>query len=340
MMRNKTLLLATVLALCLSSEGVWASNNSAWARLKQLPVVSQLTEIQGSALAQKIAVAVLAIGVACTGGIGCNRDDDNNKLTKEEKRHIQYVNGLLPVQERDYTTYVHVESNYRNTRQRTVQEGDVVYFLQDGGVFGGVVERHVHPERVIISQLYGTGIYNDSGQQKRLIELDLIRGVSFQFHDDAGLILVMDNDDAIFKRDDDDYFARFYARVVNVYDDGFYRVLVEYGTDPQGNRIYLHNSYTLFTHRDIWTTESVPIADHPDLGVDIIVLGPAGTHIEYLLGKVTRVYDDGFYELEITAELDFDQNRLELDESYHVYMHESTPLREGGFLLRHANRLE
>ena len=138
------------------------------------------------------------------------------------------------MQEKDYTTYVHVDSKYRNTRQRVVHEGDVVYFVQDGMVFGGVVERHVHPERVIVARVYGTGIHSDSREQKRLIDLDLIRGVSFQYHDDAGLILVLDNDDTIFRRDDDDYIARFYARVVNVYDDGFYRVLVEYGTDPQG----------------------------------------------------------------------------------------------------------
>ena len=147
-------------------------------------------------LGQKVSAAVLTIGVACTS-IGCDRDGDD-ELTREKKRRIQYVNGLLPVQEKDYTTYVHVESKYSNTRQRVVHEGDVVYFVQDGGVFGGVVERHVHPERVIVAQLYGT--------------------------------------------------------------------------DPQGNRIYLQDSYTLFTHRYIWTTESEPIADHPDLGVDAIVV--------------------------------------------------------------------
>ena len=336
MVWKRKVLLATMFALCLSSEGVLASKNT-WARLKQLPLINKLVEAQGGTLAQQAATIVLAFGIACTG-IGCGADEDEgDKLTEEEKRHIQYVNGLLPVQERDYSTYVHIESKYRNTRQRSVHEGDVVYFLQDGGVFGGIVERHVPPERVIVAQLYGTGIYNDSHQQKRLIELDLIKGVSFQYHEDAGLILVMDNDDSIFRRDDDDYIARFYARVVNVYDDGFYRVLVEYGTDPQGNRVYLQNSYTLFTHRDIWTTDSKPIIDHPDIGVEAIVLGPTGTNIEYLLGEVTRVYDDGFYEIEVSAELDFDQNRIELDEIYSVYMHESTPLRDGGFLLRRAD---
>ena len=52
----------------------------------------------------------------------------------------------------------------------------------------------------------------------------------------------MDNDDRIFRRDDDDYIERFYARVANVYDDGFYRAIVEYGTDSVGNKSLCTNS--------------------------------------------------------------------------------------------------
>ena len=287
-------------------------------------------------LANKFVAAGLAVVIACTG-LSCDRDDEK-KLTREDKRHIHYVNGLLPIQEQDYTTYVHVESKYRNTRQRKVYEGDVVYFVEGNGVFGGIVERHVHPERVVIGQLYGTAIYADSGYQQRLVELDAIRGVSFQHHDDAGLIVAMANDDRIFRRDDDDYIERFYARVANVYDDGFYRAIVEYGSDSFGNEIYLHDSYTLFVHKDLWPTESVPLVDHPDLGADSLILGPEGTMIEYLIGRVARVYDDGFYEIEVFAELDFDQNVTNLAEPYSVFMHESTPLRDGGFLLR--NKLQ
>lgn len=285
-----------------------------------------------SKVTNKVAVAGLAAIVACSG-LGCDRDNDR-ELSRADKRHIHHVNGLLPVQEQDYTTYVHVESKYRNTRQRQVYEGDVVYFVEGDGVFGGVVERHVHPELVVVGQLYGTAIYADAGYQQRLVELDAIRGVGFQYHDDAGLIIAMDNDDRIFRRDDDDYIARFYARVVNIYDDGFYRALVEYGTDSFGNEIYLHNSYTLFMHKDLWPAESSPIVDHPDLDSDALILGPSGTRIEYLIGRVARVYDDGFYEIEVFAELDIDQNVTQLNKTYSVFMHESTPLRDGGFLLR------
>ena len=285
-----------------------------------------------SSMANKVAAAGLAVAVACTG-LSCDRDQ-GDKLTSEDKRHIHYVNGLLPVQQQDYTTYVHVESKYRNTRQRRVYEGDAVYFVENDGVFAGIVERHVHPERVIVGQLYGTAIYADSGHQQRLVDLDAIRGVSFQHHVDAGLIVAIDNDDRIFQRNDDDYIERFYARVANVYDDGFYRAIVEYGTDSFGNEIYLHDSYTLFVHKDLLPAESLPIADHPDLGIDGLILGPEGTMIEYLLGRVARVYDDGFYEIEVFAELDFDQNITNLAEPYSMFMHESTPLRDGGFLLR------
>lgn len=307
----------------------WSLNVEA----QRLPMVrGAITSKVVASVANKLAAAGLAVVVACTG-LSCDRTDDN-ELTREDRAHIHYVNGLLPIQERDYTTYVHVESKYRNTRQRKVYEGDAVYFVEGDGVFGGIVERHVHPERVVVGQLYGTAIYADSGYQQRLVDLDAIRGVSFQHHDDAGLIMAIENDDLIFRHNDDDYIDRFYARVANVYDDGFYRAIVEHGTDSFGNEIYLHDSYTLFMHKDLWPTESVPIADHPDLGADSLILGPEGTMIEYLLGKVARVYDDGFYEIEVTAELDFDQNVTKLAEPYSVFMHESTPLRDGGFLLR------
>ena len=341
--RVRVVMLLAVFALCLGSETGWASKGrDALAYLKQLPLVVGKA-LEAGAL-QKAGVAVLALGVVCTG-VSCaklrheKRYDltraERRQLTPAERHHIQqYVYAQLPMQRRDYSTYVHIDSKYRNTRQRTIYEGDSVYFLQDGRVYYGVVERHVHPKRVIVGQLYGSGIYDDLGQQKRMVDIDLIRGVSAQYHEDVGLMLVMENDDTIFRRDDDDYFARFHVRVVDVYDDGFYRMLVEYGTDAVGNRIYLQNSYTLLSHRNMWREDSAPLANHADLGVEAIILGPAETDIEYLLGKVTRVYRDGFYEIKISSELDFRKNHIELKESYSMFMHESTPLREGGFLLR------
>lgn len=330
--------LMVALAVAVGSSSALAAGKeriatAAGVQLKRWSSLVQLPDWRGGALAQKVAAGVLAAGIACTG-IGCSDDEDDHEvlLTKDERRHLQYVRGLLPVQERQHITYVHVESKYRNTRQRVVYEGDVVYFVQDGGVFGGVVERHLHPDRVVVSRVYGTGIYGDN-VQKRIVPIDAIRGVSFHYHDDAGLMLVLENDDNIFRRDEDDYMQRFYVRVLNVYDDGFYRAQVEYGVDALGNKIYLQDMYTLFIHKDIWPTDSIPITDHPDIGIEAMFLGEAGTRVEYVLGKVVRVYDDGFYEIEITAELDFDQNRTELRESYSMFMHESTPLRDGGFLL-------
>ena len=285
--------------LCVAGGDVLADKRLAVTRLKQLPLVGKVFE---DGALQKVGMAVFAAGFACMSLVGCmgksqseQRYDDlaraeKRKLERAERQRIrQYVNGrlletqrnytghihggLLPMQ-RSYTSYVHVDSKYRNTRQRIIYEGDAVYFEQDGGVYYGVVERHVHPQRVIVGQLYGTAIYDDLGRQKRLIDIDLIRGVSFQHHDDLGLMLVMENDDTIFRRDDDDYFARFHARVVDVYDDGYYRLLVEYGTDTRGNRVYLQDSYTLFSHRNLWQEHSVPLTDHADLGVGAIVLGP------------------------------------------------------------------
>ena len=328
MLRARVVMLLAVFVLCLGSEAGWASKGGgALAQLQQWPLVGKAV---GAGALQKVSALVLAVGLACTSS-GCS-----GKL-KHEKRYDQqqfqqHTYGLLPVQ-KNHTTHVHVDSKYRNTRQRIIYEGDEVYFLQDGGVYYGVVERHVHPKRVIVGQLYGSGISGDAGKQKRMVDVDLIRGVKFQHHEDIYSMLVMENDDTIFRRDDDDYVARFHVRVVDVYDDGFYRLLLEYGTDAHGNRVYPQVSYTLFSHRNMWRKQSVPLANHADLGVEAIILAPAGTNIERLLGKVTRVYDDGFYEIKISSELDFQKNHIELKESYNMFMHESTPLREGGFLL-------
>ena len=236
------------------------------------------------------------------------------------------------VRQQAFTTYVHVSSGYRNTERRRVYAGDDVYFLQNGGIYMGRVEREMPPNRALIGDLYGTRIYGDAGEQKRIVSNNDIMGFSLGYHQDVGLELVLENDHEIFRREDDDYMERFYARVEDVYSDGYYRMRVTYGTAPGGHRVNLRDPYVIFMHKNIWPIEGHPIDGHEDVGSVVMILGEEDSHIEYLLGEVMQVMDDGFYDIEIYAKRDFDGNHIDLRHDYRIFVHESTPARDGGML--------
>ena len=242
----------------------------------------------------------------------------------------QVVGGV--VRQQAFTTYVHVESGYRSTERRRVYAGDDVYFLQEGGIYMGVVEREMPPNRALIGNLYGTRIYGDAGEQKRIVSYNDIHGYSFGNHQDIGLELVLENDHEIFRREDDDYMERFYATVEDVYSDGFYRMRVTYGTAPGGHRVNLRDPYVIFMHKNIWPLEGSPIVGHDDVGSIVMILGEEDTHIEYLLGEVMQVMDDGFYDIEIYSKRDFDGNTINLAHDYRIFVHETTPARQGGII--------
>ena len=357
-----TILVAlSVVAPKLSAGG----NNSALFIKRHLP--KQLT----NKLAQRIVGAGLAVTIACTG-LSCEVADRPFHENDSEVHHYYYsqpaeqetqgapyvphvetspvvsdegfVVNQQPVasgpaqtaggviQQRQFTTYVHVASGYRSTKKRTVFAGDEVYIEQDGAVYLGVVEREMPPARLLVRELRGTRIYADAGQQKRIIARDDIKGIRLWGHIDTGLQIGLENDHNIFRRDDDDYLERFYGRVTAVYDDGYYRLRVTYGTAPGGQQVTLRDPYVILMHKNIWPFEGNPLVDHHDLGAPIMVLGEQGSRIEFLLGEIMQVLDDGFYDIEIFAEQDVDGNRINLADAYRIFVHESTPARRGGII--------
>ena len=154
MVWKRKVLLATMFALYLSSEGVLASKNT-WARLKQLPLINKLVEAQGGTLAQQAATILLAIGIACTG-IGCGDDDervsiwleydDYHKTTKEVKA---LPHSSMARIYRDYTPGETVLFDHRGTDEL--------------GSWHGVVQRVIRYEKDIPA-------YNPASEESMVIE--------------------------------------------------------------------------------------------------------------------------------------------------------------------------
>lgn len=348
--------LLLTIVLLISATGV-----SANVALKQTP------KALAGKLAQQVVGAGLTIAVACAG-LSCEvserplHHDDNAEVyhyyhvqATEQEGGTAYVPHVetspataapidqqpivsVPPQvvgapfQQQFTSYVHVASNYRSTKKRTVFAGDEVYIEQDGAVYLGVVEREMPPARLLVSELQGTRIYADAGQQKRIINRDDIKGIRLWGHADTGLQIGLENDHSIFRRDDDDYLERFYGRVTAVYDDGYYRLRVTYGTAPGGQHVTLRDPYVILMHKNIWPFEGTPLVGHHDLGASVMLLGEEDSRIEFLLGEIMQVLDDGFYEVEIFAEQDIDGNRIDLADVYRVFVHERTPARQGGVI--------
>ena len=243
-------------------------------------------------------------------------------------------------EQRSHTSYVYVPSRYRSTERQWLYEEDEVYFTQRGGVYSGVVEKRMPGNRVLISGIYGSRVYNDAGQQKRIVPLKDVKGMSLRDHPDIGLEVVLENDHSIFYRDDDDYMERFYATVEEVYNDGYYRLRIDNGTAVGGFWVKLHTPYVVFVHKNIWPMEGHPIEGHRDVGRDVLILGEEGSNIEYLLGRVEQVMDDGFYDIEIRAKRDFQGNRIKLAKKYRVFVHEDTPARQGGMVKTWLDELD
>ena len=246
-------------------------------------------------------------------------------------RQDRQISGYM-YQQRSHTSFVHVGSNYRSTERQWLYAEDEVYFLQKGGVYSGRVERRMPGKRVLISNIYGSRVYGDAGVQKRIVALSDVKGLSLHGHPDIGLEVVLENDHEIFYRDDDDYMERFYATVEDVYNDGYYRLRIEHGTAVGGFWVELRDPYVVFMHKNIWPMEGNPIANHKDVGRRVLILGEEGSNIQYLLGKVMQVMDDGFYDIEIRAKRDFQDNRIKLARKYRVFVHEDTPARQGGMV--------
>ena len=361
----KIVLTVIIALLVVTTEASVGSNGRALSGIK-----GYLSETLANRLAQRVVGVGVAIAVACTG-LSCEVADRPLRENDSEVHHYYYaqpaeqqgtpyvphvetspgtsdkglsINRQQPVasspaqtaggviQQRQFTTYVHVVSNYRSTKKRTVLAGDEVYIEQDGAVYLGVVEREMPPARLLVGELHGTRIYADAGHQKRIIDRDDIKGIRLWGHVDTGLQIGLENDHDIFRRDNDDYMERFYGRVTAVYDDGYYRLRVTYGTAPGGQQVTLRDPYVILMHKNIWPFEGTPVVGHHDLGAPVMVLGEEGSHVEFLVGEIMQVLDDGFYDIEIFAERDIDGNRINLADVYRIFVHESTPARQGGVI--------
>ena len=76
----------------------------------------------------------------------------------------------------------------------------------------------------------------------------------------------------------------------------------------------------------------ISMPDHPDLHKRVMLLSEADDHdFLRLTGKVSRVYDNGGYEIEVDNKFDYDLNEFPIDKSFTILVHISLLESEGGF---------
>lgn len=77
----------------------------------------------------------------------------------------------------------------------------------------------------------------------------------------------------------------------------------------------------------------IAVSGHPDLHRRVSLLTNTDDidHL-YVIGKVSRVYDDEHYEIEIDRKVDYHNVESHLDESITIFVHASLPEDEGGFV--------
>lgn len=77
----------------------------------------------------------------------------------------------------------------------------------------------------------------------------------------------------------------------------------------------------------------ISIPDHPNLHKRVtLVTGADDPDFLRLTGKVSRVYDDGSYEIEVDHKIDYDLNEFPVDDLHTIFVHASLPKHEGGFV--------
>ena len=75
------------------------------------------------------------------------------------------------------------------------------------------------------------------------------------------------------------------------------------------------------------------LADHPDVGVEVILLGVKHNE-ETLTGKIVNVFDDGMRKLKMTAVQFRDGTAGKLDVPRIRLVHKDTDFKDGGYLTR------
>ena len=102
-------------------------------------------------------------------------------------------------------------------------------------------------------------------------------------------------------------------------DDKYQQVLVE-TTEGSKERVAL---------KDIG---GVALPDHPDLHRRVLLPTKAeDTDYMRLIGKVSEVYSDGSYEIEVDHKADYQLNEFPVDEPLTIFMHASLSEHEEGF---------
>lgn len=77
----------------------------------------------------------------------------------------------------------------------------------------------------------------------------------------------------------------------------------------------------------------VAVPDHPDLHRRVSLVAEAEDR-DYLriIGKVSMVYTDGSYKIEIDSKVDFNNVEFPVDEPHTIFVHASLPKHKGGFV--------
>ena len=77
----------------------------------------------------------------------------------------------------------------------------------------------------------------------------------------------------------------------------------------------------------------VDIPGHPDLHRSVRLITNAEDYdYLYVAGAVSKVYNDGHYEIEIKHKVDYNLNEYTVDEPYTIFVHASLPEVEGGLV--------
>ena len=147
----------------------------------------------------------------------------------------------------------------------------------------------------------------------------------------------------IASADDYDYLY-VVGKVSKVYNDGHYELEIKHKVDYNLNEYTVDKPHTIFVHASLPEAEGgfvfmdggiggVEIPNHPDLHRSVRLITSVDDRDNlYVAGKVSKVYRDGHYEIEIEHKVDYDLNEYTVDEPYTIFMHASLSETEGGLV--------
>ena len=108
-----------------------------------------------------------------------------------------------------------------------------------------------------------------------------------------------------------------------------YQGYVSGGVSASGIEVVLDSGHPIIIDKAL--VDGVLLPNHPDVNREIYLYGAHNSHVEFLHGTVSRVYDDAVYELIIDSEHDHDGNIILLAEPYIILVSSRMLLEDGGF---------